>query len=406
MAWARAKRWKRKIVSSRCRRGRPCGPVVAAGTGRTSPPSKNGVSSSGRASSSASASRTIVRACSRSARYHGVMAEACVAAASSAAGRRAGAPGRRVGEERVGAGGVADRLLEHRVLVEGRGGRVLVAQLAVVGDRRLDALQVGRGVAAAQRRARRWPAGPPRAARCARARRPASPPASGRPRRSSRGPARSATATWPGAARPAGRGAGRRSGPSAGCRARSPACAASGAGRRTAGRAPRPGPGTSRGGARPRCRARRPRPGARPRTGGWCRAGGSAGPVALTSDLSTSRASEVDDLAARDRAAGAHVLGRLQREAAGEDGQAPEEHALLAGEQVVAPLDRGAQRLLARARGAAAGGEHVEAVAQPRRDLVERERRHARRGQLDGQRHAVEAAGRSPRSSPRRARWG
>ena len=114
-------------------------------------------------------------------------------------------------------------------------------------------------------------------------------------------------------------------------------------------------------------------------------------PVAVTSDLSTSRATQVDDLPARDGAAGAHVLGRLQGEAAGEDAQAAEEHALLAGEQLVAPLDRGAQRLLARARRAAAGGEDVEAVAQARRDLIQRQGRHAGRGQLDGQRHAVQA---------------
>jgi hypothetical protein len=72
-------------------------------------------------------------------------------------------------------------------------------------------------------------------------------------------------------------------------------------------------------------------------------------PVAVTSDLSTSRAA-VDDPSPGYGTAGAHVLGRLQGEAAGEDAQAAEEHALLAGEQVVAPFDRGAQRLLARAR--------------------------------------------------------
>ena len=80
------------------------------------------------------------------------------------------------------------------------------------------------------------------------------------------------------------------------------------------------------------------------------------------------------DPAAVDGAAGADLLGGLQGEAAGEDGQAPEEHALLAGEQVVAPVDGGAQRLLARARRAAATGQDVEAVAEACRDLVERER--------------------------------
>jgi hypothetical protein len=63
---------------------------------------------------------------------------------------------------------------------------------------------------------------------------------------------------------------------------------------------------------------------------------------------------------------------------------------LLAGEQVVAPVDRGPQRLLAGQRGAAASAEHVEAVAEAHSDLVERQRGRAGRGELDGQRHAVQ----------------
>ena len=114
-------------------------------------------------------------------------------------------------------------------------------------------------------------------------------------------------------------------------------------------------------------------------------------PVAFDERLVDQPRDEVDDLAARDRAAGADVLGRLEGEAAGEDRQPAEEQALLAVEQVVAPLDGGAQGLLARARGAAAGGEDVEAVAQAGGDLLEREGGDARRGQLDGQRHAVQA---------------
>jgi hypothetical protein len=58
MAWARAKRWKRKIVSSKCMRT-ALRPVVqqAEAEGHAS----RGVSSSGRASSIARASRTAVR---------------------------------------------------------------------------------------------------------------------------------------------------------------------------------------------------------------------------------------------------------------------------------------------------------------------------------------------------------
>ena len=41
------------------------------------------------------------------------------------------------------------------------------------------------------------------------------------------------------------------------------------------------------------------------------------------------------------------LLGRLERAAAAEDRQAREEQLLLLAEQLVAPLDRGAQRALA-----------------------------------------------------------
>ena len=99
---------------------------------------------------------------------------------------------------------------------------------------------------------------------------------------------------------------------------------------------------------------------------------------------------QIDDPPPGDRTAGADLLGRLEREPSGEDREPTEEHALLAREQVMAPVDRGPQRLLAGQRRAAAGAEHVEAVAQARGDLLERQRGRAGRGELDGQRHAVQ----------------
>ena len=99
---------------------------------------------------------------------------------------------------------------------------------------------------------------------------------------------------------------------------------------------------------------------------------------------------QIDDPPPGDRTAGADLLGRLKREPTGEDREATMQDALLAGEEVVAPVDRGPQRLLAGQRGAAAGAEHVEAVAKARRDLVERQRARAGRGELDRQRHAVQ----------------
>ena len=99
---------------------------------------------------------------------------------------------------------------------------------------------------------------------------------------------------------------------------------------------------------------------------------------------------QIDDPPPGDRAAGANLLGRLEGEAAGEHREATVKDALLAGEQVMAPVDRGPQRLLAGQRSAAPGAEHVEALAQARCDLVERQRGRAGRGELDRQRHAVQ----------------
>ena len=78
---------------------------------------------------------------------------------------------------------------------------------------------------------------------------------------------------------------------------------------------------------------------------------------------------QAGDAPALDRAAGAHVLGGVERERAREHRQAPEQQALLAVEQLVAPVDRRAQRLLAGERRAAAVAEDVEAVAQARGEL-------------------------------------
>ena len=68
-------------------------------------------------------------------------------------------------------------------------------------------------------------------------------------------------------------------------------------------------------------------------------------------------------------------LGRLQRPAAGEDRQ-PAKQRLLAGrEQVVAPGDGVAQRLLARGQVAGAAGQQRQAPVQPRQQR--RRRQHA-----------------------------
>ena len=67
-----------------------------------------------------------------------------------------------------------------------------------------------------------------------------------------------------------------------------------------------------------------------------------------------------------------------------------EHRALVRLEQVVAPVERRAQRLLARKRRAAPAGEQLEAVLQADVDLVDRQRVRARRSELERERNAVE----------------
>ena len=90
------------------------------------------------------------------------------------------------------------------------------------------------------------------------------------------------------------------------------------------------------------------------------------------------------------RSASADLLGSLERAAASEDGETGEELLLLGREQVVAPLDRRSERLLAGIRVAAAF-EQVEPLREALEDLRRRERLRSRGGELDGERERVEA---------------
>ncbi|MGH3984160.1 MAG: hypothetical protein ACRDST_16125 [Pseudonocardiaceae bacterium] len=91
-----------------------------------------------------------------------------------------------------------------------------------------------------------------------------------------------------------------------------------------------------------------------------------------------------------DSVAATHVLGGLQRPAASERCEPPQQRPLTLAEQLVAPVDGGLQGLLAWHRRAAAAGEQVEPIAQALGDLPGREYPHPRGGQLDGERDAVE----------------
>jgi hypothetical protein len=59
-----------------------------------------------------------------------------------------------------------------------------------------------------------------------------------------------------------------------------------------------------------------------------------------------------------------YSFGSLQRPATHEDTQAPEQHLLVLVEQVVAPVDRRAQRALAIGQGARSAGQQRKAVLQ------------------------------------------
>ena len=81
--------------------------------------------------------------------------------------------------------------------------------------------------------------------------------------------------------------------------------------------------------------------------------------------------------------------GRVEVEAADERARPAEHGPLVAVEQVVAPVDDRPQRAVPLVR-AAAAGQQAQVVVQPGQQAVHAERRAARRGQLDGQRHAVQ----------------
>ena len=84
--------------------------------------------------------------------------------------------------------------------------------------------------------------------------------------------------------------------------------------------------------------------------------------------------------------------GRLEPEAADEDGQAPEQRLLPLEQQVVAPGDRVAQRPLALVGVLGAAGQQGQPLVEPAQERLRRERAHPRRGQLDRERQAVEPA--------------
>ena len=84
-------------------------------------------------------------------------------------------------------------------------------------------------------------------------------------------------------------------------------------------------------------------------------------------------------------------LGRLQRAAAGEHGQARQQPARVLVEQLVAPVDRATECPLVRGEIARSAGQERQPLSQPLQHRLRRQDADARRSQLDRERQTVEA---------------
>ena len=99
---------------------------------------------------------------------------------------------------------------------------------------------------------------------------------------------------------------------------------------------------------------------------------------------------QVQDIVRRQRLVSGDRFRRLNGPAAAEHGEPPEQDLLRVGEQLVAPVHGGAQRLLTGLGGAGAAGEQPEPVVEAGREFGEGQGGGAGRGQLQGQRQPVQ----------------
>ena len=95
---------------------------------------------------------------------------------------------------------------------------------------------------------------------------------------------------------------------------------------------------------------------------------------------------QVEDCLGRQQLVGDDRGGRLQGPAAPEHCEAPEQHAFGGGQQLVTPVDRGAQRLLACLGGPRSTRQEPEAVIQAGRQVGDGQARHPGCGQFQRQR--------------------
>ncbi|WP_345279033.1 hypothetical protein [Kitasatospora albolonga] len=103
-------------------------------------------------------------------------------------------------------------------------------------------------------------------------------------------------------------------------------------------------------------------------------------------------AHQVEEFLGGQALARAHVLDRLQVEAAGEDREPGPEQTFLRRAELMTPADRGAQRAVPLRAAARTADQQPEAVVQPVGDLLHRERPQPPGGQLHRERDAVQPA--------------
>src|SRR5206468_7303427 len=85
---------------------------------------------------------------------------------------------------------------------------------------------------------------------------------------------------------------------------------------------------------------------------------------------------EVQHVRRLEAASAPDALRGLEAKAASENTQSVEEQLLARGQELVAPLDRGAQRLVSDGRRATATAEQSESIVQSVRDLLDAEHAH------------------------------
>ena len=98
----------------------------------------------------------------------------------------------------------------------------------------------------------------------------------------------------------------------------------------------------------------------------------------------------VDERLDEIRVSPGHLLDRLERGAAAEDGEPPQKPPLVLGQQLVAPADRRLEGALPLGQVTGARDEEREPLVQPLEQRVRREYPDARRGELDREGQVVE----------------